>query len=172
MYVQGVVAQVSDVRPLIRVATYVDVQTGIDYYQEVLGKSFIPLHRGPQKTDQMNLANRLEFLKDHSKFISYQEIRLQENHDEVPEGTTPRSLRFTLCGNLTRRVKPGDLVEISGICIAQPYSGAANACPGLLTSAFVETMDVRIEKLSYTAAGISDADLRMIQVQQALDIWL
>lgn len=158
----------SDVRPLVRVATYVDVQTGTDYYQEVLGKSFIPLTQVPQRPDQPNLANKLEFLKDHSKFVSYQEIKIQENQDEVPEGTTPRSLKFTLCGNLTRTVKPGDHIVISGICIAQPYAGSSNARPGLLTSAFVETMDIQVEKVSYASAGISNAELQMIQVLSLL----
>ena len=161
---KGVVAQVSDVRPLVRVATYVDVQTGTDYYQEVLGKSFVPLSTAPQRPDQPTLSTPLEFLKDQSKFVSYQEVKIQENQDEVPEGTTPRSLRFTVTGELTRTVKPGNHVVISGICIAQPYAAASNARPGLLTSAFVETMDIQVEKLSYASAAVSEAELLMIQV--------
>lgn len=164
-------ATVSDVRPLVRVATYVDVQTGIDYYQEVVGKTFIPLSHPPSNPDQPNSKNHLEFLKDHSKFISYQEIKIQENQDEVPEGTTPRTLKFTACGNLCRQVKPGDRVVMSGICLTHPYTGHRITNSGLLSAAYVETMDVQVQKISYTDHGISDADLKMLQVLQSLFLY-
>lgn len=37
--VQGIVTHVTDVKPLLTVATYLDASTGFEVYQEITGKS-------------------------------------------------------------------------------------------------------------------------------------
>jgi DNA replicative helicase MCM subunit Mcm2 (Cdc46/Mcm family) len=41
--VKGVVTHVTDVRPLASVVTYTDEDSGYEVYQEVLGRTFMPL---------------------------------------------------------------------------------------------------------------------------------
>ncbi len=40
---QGIVTQVTDVKPLASVITYTDDVSGYELYQEVLGRTFMPL---------------------------------------------------------------------------------------------------------------------------------
>lgn len=58
-----------------------------------------------------------------SRFVKYQECKVQESPDEVPQGSTPRSVVVHLRGGLTRSVKAGDSVSISGIFLPEPYTG-------------------------------------------------
>ena len=58
-----------------------------------------------------------------SRFVRYQECKIQESPDEVPQGSTPRTLMVQLRGALTRSVKAGDSVSVAGIFLPEPYSG-------------------------------------------------
>jgi len=50
-----------------------------------------------------------------SKFISYQEIVLQECSDQVPVGNVPKTILVIAKGSATRQCKPGDIIKIVGI---------------------------------------------------------
>ncbi len=66
-----------------------------------------------------------------SKFVKYQECKIQESPDEVPQGSTPRTLMVHLRGSLTRSLKAGDSVTLSGIFLPEPYTGQVrNAVTG------------------------------------------
>jgi DNA replication licensing factor MCM7 len=41
---------------------------------------------------------------------------------QVPQGATPRSMVVHLMGALTRTVKPGDAVTLSGIFLPEPFT--------------------------------------------------
>jgi hypothetical protein len=58
-----------------------------------------------------------------SKFVKFQEARLQESADEVPEGATPRTLSLHLRGEVTRSLKAGDSVVLAGVFLPEPFSG-------------------------------------------------
>ena len=76
----------SDVRPLLTVATYLDDQTGFEIYQEVTGKSFNPLLEAPEEVKRMNGGKSELFMQVRgSKFVKYQECKVQECPDEVGE---------------------------------------------------------------------------------------
>lgn len=81
--IRGIVMSATDIRPRIKVATYVDVVNGIDYYQEVLGRNYTPLLIPPKIEGKKGNYGKLEFLQAHSKYISFQEIKVQERADEV-----------------------------------------------------------------------------------------
>lgn len=72
-----------------------------------------------------------------SKFVKYQECKIQESPDEVPQGSTPRTLMVHLRGSLTRSLKAGDNVTLSGIFLPEPYTG-----------------QVRVERLLLGAAAV------------------
>lgn len=41
---------------------------------------------------------------------------------QVPQGATPRSMVVHLLGALTRTVKPGDAVTLSGVFLPEPFT--------------------------------------------------
>ena len=42
---------------------------------------------------------------------------------QVPEGATPRTLSIHLVGEVTRTMKPGDDVTVTGIFLPEQYTG-------------------------------------------------
>ncbi len=58
-------------------------------------------------------------------------------------------------GELTRCVKPGDSVTITGIHLTEPYTGFKAMRAGLLTSTYTEAMHVEHNKQSYADLQLS-----------------
>ncbi|GMH35691.1 hypothetical protein BSKO_03559 [Bryopsis sp. KO-2023] len=161
--VRGVVTQASDVRPLLQVATYLEEETGYHHYQEVSGNTFMPLREVPVPSDNPRIRNTLQLILMNSKFAKYQEIKLQERADEVPQGETPRVLRIVVTGSLTQRAKPGDHVVVSGLFIPEPFVGFRAIKAGLITNTYLEATNIEVAKVSYADISISDIEVRMIQ---------
>jgi len=163
---RGIVTQITDVRPLMSVATYLNDEDGKEYFQEVTGKSFQPMLQvmtsiqgvaGEAKSDlQMQIRG--------SKFVKYQEARVQENPDEVPHGSTPRTMTVHFKGSLTRSVKAGDAVTIAGIFLPEPLTGKkAMLKSSLLTSTYMYATCVKQSKLSYQDMNLSNAQREAIE---------
>jgi len=83
--VAGIVTRCSDVKPLVEVATYTCDQCGFEIYQEVgLKTSFTPISTCPSNYCRENsLTGKLFMQTRGSKFIKYQELKLQELPDQV-----------------------------------------------------------------------------------------
>ena len=204
-------------RPLLTVATYLDDQTGFEIYQEVTGKSFNPLAEAPDEVKRMNGGKSELFMQVRgSKFVKYQECKVQEAPDEVreggcggagmsssgisfvvgllgrrpsyvrrrcasslsspcrppccppavqvPQGSTPRTLVVHLRGGLTRSLKAGDSVTLSGVFLPEPYTGQrALMRATLLTATYMEVMSVRQNKQSYQEMSLSEEQRARIE---------
>ena len=74
---------------------------------------------------------------------------------QVPQGATPRSLHLQVKGELTRSVKPGDSITMTGIHMTEPYTGFRAMKAGLLTNTFTEAMHVDHNKQSYADLQLS-----------------
>lgn len=160
---RGIVTQVTDVRPLMAVATYLNDQTGKEYYQEVGGRSFNPLLTTAQVPSEDAGAqgtapkSELQMQVRGSKFVRYQEARIQENPDEVPQGSTPRTLTVHLRGALTRSLKAGDSVTVSGIFLPEPSTAQrAMMRSSLLTTTYVHVTHVQQNKQSYQEMELTE----------------
>ena len=153
---QGVVTHCTDVKPLVAVATYLDVQSGVEMFQEVLGQSFLPVTTIPWKKNERPKSEPQMQMRG-SKLIKFQQIKLQEMSDEVPESATPRSLTVHVKGDLTRSMKPGDHVIVTGIYLPQPVSrrGRTNA-DSLLRNTVILASQVEQIKESYAEHIITD----------------
>ncbi|ODV94875.1 hypothetical protein PACTADRAFT_43649 [Pachysolen tannophilus NRRL Y-2460] len=55
-----------------------------------------------------------------SIFMDWQKVRIQENSNEIPTGSMPRTLDIILRGELVERVKPGDKCRFTGTEIVIP----------------------------------------------------
>ncbi|GMM51463.1 mini-chromosome maintenance complex protein 7 [Starmerella bacillaris] len=148
--VRGVVTRSSEVKPVVRVAAYTCDRCGNEVFQEVKSRQYMPLTECiSAECVANNTKGRLFPSTRASKFEPFQEIRLQENSDQVPVGHIPRSLGLSLTGPLVRAVKPGDSVDISGIFMPRPYTGFRGMKAGLITDTYLEVQFVHSLKEQY-----------------------
>lgn len=84
---------------------------------------------------------------------------------QVPQGATPRSIHIQLKGEVTRTVKPGDSVTVTGIYLAEPYTGFRAMKAGLLTNTYMEAMHIEHNKQSYADLQLSTDKDAFLAVQ-------
>ncbi|MGH0173475.1 UNVERIFIED_CONTAM: hypothetical protein FKN15_065652 [Acipenser sinensis] len=72
-------------------------------------------------------GGRLYIQTRGSKFIKFQEVKIQEHSDQVPVGNIPRSMSVFVRGENTRLAQPGDHVAISGIFLPLLTTGFRQA---------------------------------------------
>ncbi|CAN1292779.1 DNA replication licensing factor MCM7 [Linum perenne] len=118
--ISGIVTRCSDVKPLMQVAVYTCEECGFEIYQ-----------------------------LRASKFLKFQEAKVQELSEHVPKGHIPRSMTVHFRGELTRRVAPGDVVELSGIFLPIPYTGFKAMRAGLVADTYLEVMSATHSKKRY-----------------------
>ena len=145
--VKGIVTRVSEVKPSIAVAVYTCAKGGFEVYQEVQSRSFMPLFACPASNCCQN--GRLNLQTRGCKFVKFQEVKIQEEADEVPVGHVPRQLTVHLYGELTRGCSAGDVVTVSGIFLPVPYAGFKAMKAGLITDTYLEAQHVEKHKKSY-----------------------
>uniref|UniRef100_A0A383WE58 DNA helicase n=1 Tax=Tetradesmus obliquus TaxID=3088 RepID=A0A383WE58_TETOB len=160
--VRGMVTHVTDVKPLASVLTYLDEDSNTEVYQEVAGRSFMPLQFS-RKPDGSKWNKEPLLQTRGSKFIKFQEARIQEMPDEVPPGATPRCISVHLRGDITRSAKAGDTVCIGGIFLPEPFTGWKALRAGLLASTYLEVQEVQQLKETYDEALVSDEDVAAIE---------
>ncbi|KAI6660441.1 DNA replication licensing factor MCM7 [Oopsacas minuta] len=170
--VRGIVTRATEVKPSVQVATYTCDQCGAETYQPVNGSSFMPLSACPSAECQHNKSGgRLYMQTRGSKFIRFQELRVQEQSDQVPIGHVPRSVTVHASGEVTRLSIPGDHVSITGIFLPVLKTGFKQFTQGLLSDTFFEAH--RIVKLKKTdiedeteEGDLTEEDLEQLATQQ------
>ncbi|KAJ6784851.1 hypothetical protein PWT90_08704 [Aphanocladium album] len=161
--VRAIVTRVSDVKPIVQVSAYTCDRCGCEIFQPVTDKQYGPLMMCPsndcknnQSKGQLNPSTRA------SKFIPFQEVKVQEMAEQVPIGQIPRSLTVHCFGSLVRRVNPGDVVDISGIFLPTPYTGFKAMKAGLLTDTYLEAHFIRQHKKAYSEMIVDPSLVRRI----------
>ncbi|KAI8868895.1 MCM-domain-containing protein [Ramicandelaber brevisporus] len=61
-----------------------------------------------------------QLIVEESRFIDWQRVRIQENSNEIPSGSMPRTLDIIMRGDLVERAKAGDRVVFTGTLVAIP----------------------------------------------------
>ncbi|XP_063701865.1 DNA replication licensing factor Mcm7 [Culicoides brevitarsis] len=137
--VRGIVTRSTEVKPMMVVATYTCDRCGAETYQPVNSLSFMPVQDCPSEDCRVNKAGGRLYLQTRgSKFMKFQEIKIQEHSDQVPVGHIPRSLTILCRGENTRIGQPGDHVVITGIFLPLVRSGFRQMVSGLLSDTYVE----------------------------------
>lgn len=165
--VRGIVTRVSEVKPLLLVNAYTCDTCGNEIFQEIASKSFTPLSDCPsERCTTDGGKGRLHMQTRASRFRPFQEVRIQEmvsagarflaivadslrKADQVPVGHIPRSMTIHLYGGLTRKVNPGDVVNVAGIFLPTPYTGFRAMRAGLLQDTYMEAQYVHQMKKQY-----------------------
>ncbi|KAJ8955589.1 hypothetical protein NQ318_001419 [Aromia moschata] len=137
--VRGIVTRCTEVKPMMCVATYTCDQCGAETYQPVASLSFMPIVMCPSDDCRINKAGGRLYLQSRgSKFIKFQEVKIQEHSDQVPVGHIPRSLAVFCRGEVTRLALPGDHVAITGVFLPLIRQGFRQISGGLLSETFLE----------------------------------
>ena len=148
--VRGITTRVSDVKPAVQVNAYTCDRCGYEIFQPVTAKQFTPMVECPSDECKQNNSKGQLFLSTRaSKFLPFQEIKIQEMADQVPVGHIPRMLTVHAHGTLTRQVNPGDVIDVAGIFLPTPYTGFKAIRAGLLTDTYLEAMHVNQHKKAY-----------------------
>ena len=137
--VKGVVTRATEVKPMISVATYTCDICGSETYQPIASPTFMPLVMCPSQDCVTNKSGgRLSLQTRGSKFIKFQEIKIQEHTDQVPVGNIPRSMTIWCRGTNTRLCQPGDHIAVSGTFLPLLRTGFRQMTQGLLSDTFLE----------------------------------
>lgn len=161
--VQGIVTRVSDVKPSVKINAYTCDKCGHEIFQEVKQKTFNPLVDCPSSVCEENQTKGKLFISTRaSKFVPFQEARIQELTSQVPTGHIPRSVTIHINGSLVRSLGPGDQVSVAGVLLPAFYTGFRALRAGLLTETYVEAQDVRQHKQK-DSGELDAASLRQIQ---------
>jgi DNA replication licensing factor MCM7 len=148
--VRGITTRVSDVKPAVQVNAYTCDRCGCEIFQPVTSKQFTPMTDCPSDDCKTNDAKGQLFMSTRaSKFLPFQEVKIQEMADQVPVGHIPRQLTVHCHGSLTRQINPGDVVDIAGIFLPTPYTGFKAIRAGLLTDTYLEAQYVHQHKKAY-----------------------
>uniref|UniRef100_A0A060T1E7 DNA replication licensing factor MCM7 n=1 Tax=Blastobotrys adeninivorans TaxID=409370 RepID=A0A060T1E7_BLAAD len=161
--IRAIVTRVSDVKPSVLVNAYTCDKCGNEIFQEIKSRQFAPLTQCPStECKQNNVKGQLFMSTRASKFIPFQDVRVQELADQVPVGHIPRSLTVHVKGTLVRACNPGDVVDITGVFLPAPYTGFKALRAGLLTDTYLEAHYVRQQKQSYALLDINETVMARI----------
>ncbi|KAK5645779.1 hypothetical protein RI129_004243 [Pyrocoelia pectoralis] len=141
--VKGIVTRCTEVKPMMSVATYTCDQCGAETYQPISSLSFMPIDMCPSEDCRVNKSGGRLYLQTRgSKFVKFQEVRIQEHSDQVPVGHIPRSLIICCRGEITRLALPGDHIAVTGIFLPLIRTGYQQISGGLLTETYLEAHHV------------------------------
>jgi DNA replication licensing factor MCM7 len=130
---KALVTRVSDVKPLVKVVTYTCDECGFEIYQEVTARQFMPICQCPSASCKENKRDGVLHMQTRgSKFVRYQELRVQEIPSQVPVGHIPRTVVVIARGQLARAVIPGETVTFSAVYTPTPYTGFRAMKAGLI----------------------------------------
>lgn len=116
MAISGTVTRTSEVRPELHKGTFTcdmcsAVVDGIEQIFKYTEPTACPSCPN-QSYWTLNVAK--------SQFIDWQKVRIQENSNEIPTGSMPRTLDVILRGETVERAKPGDKCKFTGTEIVIP----------------------------------------------------
>jgi DNA replication licensing factor MCM7 len=162
--IRAIATRVSDVKPIVQVNAYTCDRCGSEIYEPVTDKQFTPYTVCPSPDCKTNQANgQLTPATKGSKFIPFQEIKVQEMAEQVPIGQIPRSLTVLCYGSVVRQINPGDVVDISGVFLPTPYTGFKAMRAGLLTDTYLEAHHIVQHKKAYSEMIVDPSLVRRIE---------
>ncbi|KAL6868478.1 MCM2/3/5 family domain-containing protein [Trichoderma novae-zelandiae] len=161
--VRAIATRVSDVKPIVQVSAYTCDRCGCEIFQPIADKQYGPLTLCPSSDCKKNQAKgQLHPSSRASKFLPFQEVKVQELAEQVPIGQIPRSLTVHCFGSLVRKISPGDVVDISGIFLPTPYTGFKAIRAGLLTDTYLEAHHIHQHKKAYSEMIVDPQLVRRI----------
>lgn len=166
--VRGIVTKTTEVKPMIVVATYTCDECGSEVSQPVHSLSFMPLRTCPSEGCRVNKSGgRLYLQTKGSKFIKFQELKLQEHSEQVPVGHIPRSLTIFCRGETTRNCMPGDHIIVTGVFLPFLKTGFnARSGPALSSETYLDAHKIiclnNVDTADDSNAELTDQELSLL----------
>lgn len=154
-------------KPFIRVASYACDTCGHELYQTVSSPVYMPLVDCTSTTCKNNQTRgKIYPMTRASKFVAYQELKVQEPSHQVPIGHVPRSLTVYALGECVKQCSPGDQVTIHGIYLPTINNNSNFSGSKLIHNTFIEAFKIIKHKLSYKDTEISEDMISQIEMQK------
>ncbi|KAJ1911239.1 DNA replication licensing factor MCM7 [Mycoemilia scoparia] len=173
--IRGIVTRVTEVRPCMAVAAYLCDTCGCEIFQEIKARQFTPLSQCESNQCKVNRSRgKLHRQTRGSKFLRFQEVKIQEMTDQVPMGDIPRTLTIHCYESTTRQVNPGDVVHMSGIFLPAPYTGFRAMRAGLLADTYMEVQHVNPLKRQYEKLATQitpEVEAQLSELSQSEDVY-
>jgi len=165
--VRGIVTRATEVKPMMQVATYTCDQCGAETFQPIAGTSFMPVINCNAEVCRVNKSGgRLTLQSRGSKFVKFQELKVQEHSDSVPVGHIPRSMTVFARGEQTRLAAPGDHVAINGVYLPIKKEGFKAMTSGLLSETYLEAHRIvlmsKADEAEVDLTEITDEEIRQM----------
>ena len=165
--VRAMVVRVSEVKPLISVACYVCEACGFEIYQQINRRVYTPTLECPSNICMTNnTKGRVIPNFAVSKFVPYQEIKIQETSDQTPIGSIPRSFTVQVRGSLVRQCSPGDIIALCGIFLPRVNDSQFNQGDQLVHDTYIEAARIEQEKKRYAELYL-DEDISEFVLQES-----
>lgn len=159
------VIRATQLKPRIQVATYECDRCHVFAYKAVDGPFFMPLFDCPGCTNVHGVRGSLKFQSKLSKFVKYQEIKVQELSSQLPEGDIPRSMNCIIHGESTTSIQPGMSVTLTGVLMPVTKSGYQALKGGLIAEKVFHIYYVQNNKENFNE-HIDNYDKIMEKVQE------
>ena len=115
--VEGIVVRTSEVRPLIIEAVYICT---VDPSHVIVRNQSNGIYSPPTRCSEPTCKSKSFALDQGSSVhIDWQSITIQEKPEDLPPGTSPKSLRCRVLDDLVDTVRPGDRVQLFGLVQTQ-----------------------------------------------------
>ncbi|RUO96626.1 hypothetical protein BC936DRAFT_141723 [Jimgerdemannia flammicorona] len=116
--ISGTVTRTSEVRPELLYGSFTCVECGMAVKE--VEQQF--KYTEPTMCQNPTCHNRLmwDLNIEQSRFVDWQRVRIQENANEIPTGSMPRSMDAILRNEIVERAKAGDKCVFTGTLIAVP----------------------------------------------------
>ena len=165
--VRGIVTRATEVKPMMQVATYTCDQCGAETFQPIASTSFMPVINCNAEVCRVNKSGgRLTLQSRGSKFVKFQELKVQEHSDSVPVGHIPRSITVFARGEQTRLAAPGDHVAINGVYLPIKKEGFKAMTSGLLSETYLEAHRIvlmsKADEAEVDLTEITDEEIRQM----------
>ena len=122
--VTGTITRTSDVRPELLVASFRCVECGLSAGN--VPQQYHYTRPNMCKNPRCKNTSPLKFSLEvrQSQFVDWQKLRVQENSDQIPPGSMPRSMDVILRNEMVEKCKAGDKCVFVGSLVVIPDGSA------------------------------------------------
>ena len=153
--IKGIVVKMTDVKPFLKVASYSCDICGYEIYQVNHQRTYMPLISCESEQCRNNHSQGdIMQINRASKFLSFQEITIQEPTNEVPTGHVPRSIKISCFGSTTRKCAPGDMIIVTGVYLPRMLDDA-RLKNKMIHDTYIEAFKIEKEKKNYQETKIN-----------------
>ena len=162
--VKATVVKVTEVQPLIDLACYICEQCACESYVKVNSRQFTPPSEcNSEKCKTNRIKGNLVQNFAMSKFVPFQEIKIQETSEETPVGSVPRTFTLYARNNNVRQCIPGDIVNVTGTFLTKSNNRRFNSKDTLLQETYIEASKIQKTKQVYADLKLTEEDIKKLE---------